>query len=100
MSTGAGAAAAELKPRKKQKREDREKEVRAAEQARAQGGADPKSAEEFDSALLAAPDSSFLWIKYLAFLISQHEVDLARAVAERALQTISYRWVSFRVCGV
>jgi rRNA biogenesis protein RRP5 len=40
---------------------------------------------------MGSPDSSYLWIKYMAFLISLGETDRARAVAERALAGISYR---------
>jgi hypothetical protein len=41
--------------------------------------------------VLSAPNSSFVWIKYFAFLISLGELDKARTLADRALQTISYR---------
>lgn len=41
--------------------------------------------------MLSAPNSSFVWIKYFAFLISLGELDKARTLADRALQTISYR---------
>ena len=41
--------------------------------------------------MLGAPNSSYAWIKYFAFLISLGDHDKARALAERALATINYR---------
>jgi len=40
---------------------------------------------------MASPDSSYVWIKYVAHLLSLGEVDGARSVAERALSTIGQR---------
>lgn len=63
----------------------------AAPCLRPQGEKAPGSAVEFEQLLLSAPNSSFVWIKYFAFLISTGELDHARELAERALQTIHYR---------
>ena len=41
---------------------------------------------------MAQPDASVVWIQYMAFLISLGEVEKARGLAERAVQTINYRW--------
>ncbi len=41
--------------------------------------------------MTSSPSSSFVWIKYMAFHISLGDMDKARAVAERAIQTINYR---------
>ena len=41
--------------------------------------------------MTAEPDSSMLWIRYVAYLLSTGDVAAARAVAERALSTINYR---------
>lgn len=51
----------------------------------------PESAEDFDRLLLGSPNSSMLWIQYMAFYLHSAEVDKARAIAERALKTISFR---------
>lgn len=51
----------------------------------------PDSEVEFEQLLLSAPNSSFVWVKYLAFLVSLGEMDRARQLAERALATIHYR---------
>jgi len=40
---------------------------------------------------MGSPNSSYLWIRYMAFLISLGETDRARSVAERALAAIHYR---------
>jgi len=39
----------------------------------------------------AEPDSSMVWIRYVAYLLSTGDVAAARTVAERALTTINYR---------
>ncbi|XP_030753555.1 protein RRP5 homolog [Sitophilus oryzae] len=49
----------------------------------------PESAEEFDRLLLANPNSSELWIKYISFHIAATEVDKARSIAKRALDSIN-----------
>jgi len=40
---------------------------------------------------VATPNSSFLWIKYIAFHLQLADSDKARAVANKALATINYR---------
>nr|KAJ0185666.1 hypothetical protein LSAT_V11C900465220 [Lactuca sativa] len=39
----------------------------------------------------SSPNSSFIWIKYMAFFLSLNEVEKARSMAERALKTINIR---------
>ncbi|ORX37905.1 putative rRNA processing-related protein [Kockovaella imperatae] len=51
----------------------------------------PESANEFERALLASPNSSFLWIQYMSFLLQLHEVDKARKIGRQALQRIGFR---------
>ena len=50
--------------------------------------------------VLASPDSSYVWIQYMAFYLSLGEVSKARSIAERALQTISFRCDGSRLCEV
>lgn len=76
---------------KKRLKADKERAIREAEQKRLAGAAAPTNAMEFEQLALASPNSSFVWIRYMAFLISTGELDQARAVAERALQAIHYR---------
>ncbi|CAG9771962.1 unnamed protein product [Ceutorhynchus assimilis] len=49
----------------------------------------PESADQFDRLLLAKPDSAELWAKYVALHIAATEIDKARAVAKKALDTIN-----------
>jgi rRNA biogenesis protein RRP5 len=76
---------------KKRAREGKERAIREAELARLSGDAAPKTAAEFERLVLASPDSSFVWIKYMAFLTTLGDVEKARAVAERALAAIHFR---------
>jgi len=48
----------------------------------------PESKEEFEKLVFAYPNSSFSWIKYMAFWIGIGELEIARSTADRALQRI------------
>ncbi|KAI9885781.1 MAG: hypothetical protein M1823_002410 [Watsoniomyces obsoletus] len=49
----------------------------------------PQSSADFERLLLGEPDSSYLWLQYMAHQLSLSEVDKARSIAERALNSIS-----------
>lgn len=49
----------------------------------------PQSVADYERLLLGEPDSSMLWLKYMAFQLELGEVDKAREIAERALRTIT-----------
>ncbi|XP_044266223.1 protein RRP5 homolog [Tribolium madens] len=49
----------------------------------------PQSAEQFDRLLLANPNSSKLWLQYMSMHIASTELDKARAIGKRALETIN-----------
>ena len=51
----------------------------------------PQSVSDFERLLLGQPDSSYLWLSYMAFQLQLNEVTKAREVAERAIKTISMR---------
>ncbi|KAJ2416503.1 rRNA biogenesis protein rrp5 [Coemansia sp. IMI 209128] len=51
----------------------------------------PTRATDFERLIVGSPNSSFVWLQFMAFYLGQSEVDQARAVAERALKTISPR---------
>jgi rRNA biogenesis protein RRP5 len=51
----------------------------------------PQSISDFERLLLGQPDSSRLWIEYMAFQTKLGELPRAREVAERALRTIAIR---------
>lgn len=58
------------------------------EWAKAHESAEPQTAEDYEKLILASPNSSYLWIRYMAHQVSMGELDEARKVAERALETI------------
>ncbi|KAF7723464.1 rRNA bioproteinsis protein rrp5 [Apophysomyces ossiformis] len=53
--------------------------------------ATPQSAADFERFLVGSPNSSFMWINYMAYQLQLSEVAKAREIGERALKTINYR---------
>ncbi|XP_075072317.1 protein RRP5 homolog [Mixophyes fleayi] len=51
----------------------------------------PMSVNEFERLVLSSPNLSANWIQYMDFHLQATELEQARAVAERALQTIYFR---------
>ncbi|KAJ6519637.1 hypothetical protein C8R45DRAFT_1204771 [Mycena sanguinolenta] len=51
----------------------------------------PESNADFERLLLGSPNSSYLWVQYMSFQLQLSEVDRAREIARRALQTINFR---------
>ncbi|CAG2171069.1 unnamed protein product, partial [Oppiella nova] len=51
----------------------------------------PETADDFERSALASPNSSLVWLKYVAYHLEEAQVDKAREVVERALKTISFR---------
>ncbi|THH11892.1 hypothetical protein EW146_g7883 [Bondarzewia mesenterica] len=72
--------------KKKKKRKDIELDLTADMQTKT-----PESNADFERLLLGSPHSSYLWIQYMSFQLQLSEIDKAREVAKRALQTISFR---------
>ncbi|XP_006273719.2 protein RRP5 homolog [Alligator mississippiensis] len=68
-----------------------EKELCKIETALMDPTRQPQSADDFDRLVLSNPNSSILWLQYMAFHLQATEIEKARAVAERALKTISFR---------
>jgi hypothetical protein len=64
---------------------------REAELARLSGSAAPQTPADFERLVLASPNSSFVWIKYMAHHIQLGDMDSARKVAQRAIDSINYR---------
>ncbi|XP_052228949.1 protein RRP5 homolog isoform X2 [Dreissena polymorpha] len=56
-----------------------------------EGDRQPETSDDFDRLVLQSPDSSLVWLRYMAFHLESTEIDKARSVAERALKTISFR---------
>ncbi len=51
----------------------------------------PESTAEFERAILASPNSSMLWIQYMAFQMELSEIGKARDIGRRALNKIGFR---------
>lgn len=43
----------------------------------------PQTPDEFEKLVRSSPNSSFVWIKYMEFLVDLVDVEKARSVAER-----------------
>ncbi|XP_033757030.1 protein RRP5 homolog [Pecten maximus] len=78
---------AEIRAEKKEE----EKKLDEFERRQLEGDNQPATVDEFDRLVLTSPDSSLVWLQYMAFHLQTAEIDKARAVAERALKTISFR---------
>jgi len=61
----------------------REAEIVASEERRLQQDV-PRTEDEFERLVRSSPNSSFLWIKYMAFMLSLADVEKARSIAERS----------------
>ncbi|KAG8885477.1 rRNA biogenesis protein rrp5 [Tulasnella sp. 332] len=51
----------------------------------------PESSTDFERMLRATPDSSFVWIQFMAFQLQLSEIEKAREIGRRALQVINFR---------
>ncbi len=78
---------------KQAQRRREEQETFRREIALADGTADenPETAADFERLLAGSPNSSELWIRYMAFYLSLADTDTARLVAERAFDRIDFR---------
>uniref|UniRef100_A0A5F8H2Q7 Protein RRP5 homolog n=1 Tax=Monodelphis domestica TaxID=13616 RepID=A0A5F8H2Q7_MONDO len=88
------ASQATLKKSKKGKeleKQEAEKELSRIEAALMDPNWKPETADDFDRLVLSSPNSSILWLQYMAFHLHATEIEKARAVAERALKSISFR---------
>ncbi|XP_037828892.1 LOW QUALITY PROTEIN: protein RRP5 homolog [Lucilia sericata] len=74
----------------KQQREE-EARLRAIEEKYADPNQLPDSVDQFDRLVLSDPNNSKHWINYMVFHLQSTEIDKARAVARRALKTITFR---------
>uniref|UniRef100_A0A4W4H4K7 S1 motif domain-containing protein n=1 Tax=Electrophorus electricus TaxID=8005 RepID=A0A4W4H4K7_ELEEL len=74
-----------------QERQEAERKLSRLESELQDPSARPENSSQFERLLLSSPDSSLLWLQYMAFHLQATQVEQARAVAERALRTISFR---------
>jgi len=79
-------SAAERREQERQK----EREIREREEALASNQM-PNSIDQFDRLVLSSPDSSLVWLQYMAYHLQATEIDKARAIAKRAIKTINFR---------
>ncbi|KAG1699146.1 hypothetical protein DVH05_014063 [Phytophthora capsici] len=77
------------KPSKKNLQSD--EWVALREKALASNEEVPQSASDYERLLAVSPQSSYLWIQFMAYHVSLTEVDLARDVAVRATSAVSFR---------
>lgn len=70
---------------------DEEERVRKVEEELADPNSEPKTPDQFERKLLCDRNSSFLWIKYMAFYLETAEVTKARNVVKKAIATINFR---------
>ncbi|KAL8645515.1 MAG: hypothetical protein Q9210_006666 [Variospora velana] len=75
-------------PKKKRKKRKPEIQIDRTGDLDAHG---PQSIADFERLLLGQPNSSVLWLSYMAFQLQLSEIDRARDIAERALRTIHIR---------
>lgn len=70
-----------------------EEEISRREGALADGTADenPETSADFERLIASNPNSSEVWIKYMAFHLSLADIDSARTVANRAFERIVFR---------
>ncbi|KAL3569243.1 hypothetical protein D5086_029133 [Populus alba] len=78
------------KQEKKKPKKLSEQEISAAEERRLEED-EPRTADEFEMVIRSSPNNSFLWIAYMRFMLSLADIEKARSIAERALNTINIR---------
>jgi len=79
--------------RKTAKKRQEEAKLNEREASLADGLVDdsPETSADFERQLAGSPNSSELWIKYMAFYIAVADIDGARSVAKRAVSRIQFR---------
>lgn len=75
---------------RREQEKQKEREIRQREEALANNQL-PNSIDQFDRLVLARPNSSIIWLQYMAYYLQTTEIEKARAVARRAVKTINFR---------
>lgn len=68
-----------------------QQEMEQRELAMSDPTAAPTLPADYERLLLASPNSSYLWLRYMAYYVGLKQTDEARKVARRALDSIGYR---------
>ena len=79
------------KQQQEQQQKEEEKALARRELQLMEPSLRPQDAASFERLLLASPNSSLLWLQYMANHLQATQIEQARSVAERALKTISFR---------
>jgi tetratricopeptide (TPR) repeat protein len=66
-----------------------EERIAKIEKELADSIAKPQTAEQFDRLLLASPNSSELWLQYMAMHVAAAELEKARVIGKKAIETIN-----------
>ncbi|CAM9169417.1 unnamed protein product [Ectocarpus fasciculatus] len=87
-----GAASGGKKSRQKvQEKRAAEEKLRAKEKSLLIDSNEPTTTDDFERKLLAEPNSSYYWVRYMAMHLMAADVESARRVATRALRVINFR---------
>lgn len=70
---------------------DEEERIRKIEDELADPNLEPHTPDQFERALMKDRNSSFMWIKFMAFHLETAETEKARAVAKKAIASINFR---------
>ncbi|XP_017113689.1 protein RRP5 homolog [Drosophila elegans] len=81
-----------LSAKEKAKAEVKEEQrLREIEERNADPKARLETIDQYERLVIAQPNNSISWLKYIAFLLSNTEIEKARGLARRAISTISFR---------
>jgi hypothetical protein len=80
-----GNSKSKEKRRRKKEKERQEQMVKEKEAKLLDAKHAPETAEEFERLVMSSPNSSFIWIKYMAFHLELTEIDKAREVCSSLL---------------
>lgn len=87
----ADGAEKKTKHQKKSEKKRKEEGIRDLESRRKAGLIAPRTGPEFEQMIMSSPNSSYVWIQFMAYLIAQGELEKARITAQRAVKTITFR---------
>ncbi|KAH8383522.1 hypothetical protein KR009_009143 [Drosophila setifemur] len=81
-----------LSAKEKAKAEVKEEQrLREIEERNADPNARLETIDQYERLVISQPNNSMSWLKYIAFLLSNTEIEKARDLAKRAISTISFR---------
>ncbi|XP_017084123.2 LOW QUALITY PROTEIN: protein RRP5 homolog [Drosophila eugracilis] len=81
-----------LSSKEKAKAEVKEEQrLREIEERNADPKARLETIDQYERLVIAQPNNSISWLKYMAFLLSNTEIEKARDLTRRAISTISFR---------